>query len=335
MIRLRTFLLLLSAPVFFVLIVVFIIALSATRPPATDVYDIEILTWKSNEGYVRTIEAFKQELAELGFVEGVNVRYRLLDANATASLQKELVNGSLSSPPDLIFSLTTPGTLIVKETSKATPIVFSNVGFPVESGLVQSLENPGGRVTGTRNWVKAQDQLRAFSQLMPEMSRIGFIHHAGDQDSSPQFQEFKAVGLTRGIEVDEIPVADEAELSKTMAALPGNLDALYVACDTLMQDGGAEIVIKASSVTHKPLFSCFVQGVNRGASMGIVADDAALGIAAGQKAAKILSGSRAGGVPVTGVLPKILLNSYAIAASGLEAPQSLLLLSSQVTTTPP
>ena len=93
-------------------------------------------------------EAFRKQLQDLAYVEGKNFtidwRYAERGPDQLPILAQQLVE----LHPDVIVSITTPATAAVKATTGSIPIVFADVGDPVETGFVASLSHPGGNLTG-------------------------------------------------------------------------------------------------------------------------------------------------------------------------------------------
>jgi putative ABC transport system substrate-binding protein len=94
------------------------------------------------------ISAFIPTFADLGWTDGRNVRIDFrsggLDLNRIRALAQELVG----LKPDVILAITTPATVALQRETRTIPIVFSGVGDPVASGLVERLNRPGGNATG-------------------------------------------------------------------------------------------------------------------------------------------------------------------------------------------
>jgi putative ABC transport system substrate-binding protein len=99
-------------------------------------------------GDPRGLEAFRQGLRELGYVEGRNVIIEFRSAEGhfvrLAALAAELA----ALRVDVIVCANTPATIAAKQATAVIPVVFTGVGDPVTSGLVASLAHPGGNVTG-------------------------------------------------------------------------------------------------------------------------------------------------------------------------------------------
>ena len=96
--------------------------------------------------------AFTQALAELGWIDGRNVRMDLrwagADINRIPALAQELVG----LRPDIIVTSSIPAIVALQRETRTIPIVFANVADPIASGIVARLNRPGGNVTGFVNY---------------------------------------------------------------------------------------------------------------------------------------------------------------------------------------
>ncbi|MCJ8273093.1 MAG: hypothetical protein MJK04_27295, partial [Psychrosphaera sp.] len=134
--------------------------LSVVQPVLAKDYKIGLSVWSD---YPDSVSGFKQALAEHGFKEGINVEYLLRNAHANAAKQTKIAEEFKNAKLDLVYSLTTPGTIIIKQAlSSATPIVFSIVTYPADAGLIESLDYSGNNLVGTSNFVP----LHHYNQLL-------------------------------------------------------------------------------------------------------------------------------------------------------------------------
>ena len=122
--------------------------LAAWAQPGTKVSRIGYLGSSAPALERHLVEAFRQQLRDLGYMEGQNlvIEYRWAEGqdDRLPALAAELVRLN----PDVIVTTGTPGTPAAKQATKTIPIVMTSSGNPVESGLVASLARPGGHVTG-------------------------------------------------------------------------------------------------------------------------------------------------------------------------------------------
>src|SRR5689334_10149515 len=96
--------------------------------------------------------AFKQRLAELGWVSGRNIKF---DVHFTTQNIDRIRAGAAeiaASGPELIYVWSNPGLAAMKQATRTIPIVFVLVSDPVGSGLVANLAHPGGNITGFQNF---------------------------------------------------------------------------------------------------------------------------------------------------------------------------------------
>ncbi len=316
-----------------IVLVVGVIALSsyvASRvytPAVPEMVKIGIARWVNNPLQEQNIVAFKQALAFAGYTEGKNVRYLEPTAsNADKALHRQTVESFVKENVDLIYSLTTPGTLIAKETTNKIPIVFSVVTYPVEAGVIKSLQNSGNNLVGTRNWVSAEEQIALMREFVPTVQAIGFVHRKGEGSSTFQLQEFSKIATSLGFTVVPIQPTILVEIRPAMEKVRGQIDVLYSACDTLIQgQQGEDTVIAYAKEEGLPDFACIETGVRKGSLAGSVADFFQMGQLAGEKAALILKGASPSSLETNTVArPFIYINQKTADALGITISQSLI-----------
>src|SRR5215468_5320434 len=126
---------------------------------------------------VADVTAFRQRLTELGWIEGQNIRIELRwsgsDMERAHVLAKELV----ALKPDALLARSTPATAALKRETDAIPIVFVNIAEPIESGFVQTLARPGGRITGLTSFEASigGKWLQLLKEADPRITRTGVI----------------------------------------------------------------------------------------------------------------------------------------------------------------
>jgi len=278
-------------------------------------------------GYPQSVKGFKDALNEAGFVEGKNITYILGNSGGDKNKQKEIATQFKDSNVDLVYSLTTPGTVIVKEVlPSTTPIVFSIVTYPADSGLIESFEYSANNLVGTSNYVPLHNHVNLLKTLLPNAKKVAIFHRKGEPNSKIQ-----TAGLTRSFKRKGIEVIDQAPSSldevKSMAlSLVGKVDAFVTTTDTLMQGGGEDVLIEISKEKKIPILSSNKKGIENGSTFGPVADFYTLGKMSGEKAARILlhqtepsrMESEYQDPPLT------LLNRTSITLLGIEIPDSML-----------
>ena len=157
------------------------------------------------------IEAFRQGLRELGYIEGQNiiVEYRYAEGKPErlAPLAAELVRLKL----DVIVTNTTPAVRAVKGVTTTIPIVIAAVGNAVEAGLVKSLAKPGGNVTGLSFLDEeiATKRLGLLKEVFPKLSRVAVLRHLTSAKEALDKSKLAAPSLNLQLQVFELERPDE------------------------------------------------------------------------------------------------------------------------------
>src|SRR4029450_8166681 len=123
------------------------------------------------------VDAFREGLHQLGYVEGRNLIIKYQWAEGQQERHAVLAVELVRLKPDVILTSGTPGTLAAKQATHSIPIVTAVAGDPVASGLVSSLGKPGGNGTGlaTLNEELEGKRLEIFKQVVPKLSRVAVL----------------------------------------------------------------------------------------------------------------------------------------------------------------
>ena len=250
---------------------------------------IGIARWDDSTEYSLNIQGFKDGLQRMGFVEGTNVSYLIENAHSNASKQREIIKEFVDKKVDMIYTLTTPGTLIAKNETHDIPIVFSVVLYPVDAGLIKNWYASENNLVGTSNHISIEKQFSFYSQLVP-MKKVAFVHRQGEPNSQIQLQELKKYASENNMTVVDIAATNLKDFKEKISNSIDEVDSTYESCDTLVQNGGDLIAIKVAISNKKPSFSCHQSGAENGALAADAADYYKLGLVSGQKAGFVLQG---------------------------------------------
>ena len=182
-------------------------------------------------------EAFRQQLRELGYIEGQNLilEYRLAEGRAERlpGLAAELVRLKV----DVIVAGGTLGPLAAKHATGTIPIVLSAAGDPVGTGLVASLAKPGGNVTGLSN-LGAElmgKRLQLTREIVPELSRVAVLWNAANPIAEIAFKETEAAARTLKVQVQSVEVRGPDDFDNALpATVSGSAGSLFVIDDPLL-----------------------------------------------------------------------------------------------------
>ena len=173
----------------------------------TKVPRIGILDPSTASGSAVLVDAFRQELRKLGWIEGKNItiEYRFGEGKAERFERlPELAADLVRLKVDLIVVTDTPASLAARSATTTIPIVMVSVGDPVAAGLVVSLARPGGNVTGFSNlsYELNTKRLEILKEAVPKLARFGLLKPTGGSDR--QLKNLRAAALALKLKLEEI-----------------------------------------------------------------------------------------------------------------------------------
>ena len=130
-----------------------------------------------HEKYLPEFDGLREQLRELGYIEGKNLAIDWRYADRGPVELPVLARKLVDLHPDVLVSITTPATAAVKAVAGSIPIVFANVGDPVATGFVASLAQPGGNMTG-ESLVASEltgKRLELLKEIIPTSSNVAVI----------------------------------------------------------------------------------------------------------------------------------------------------------------
>ena len=167
--------------------------LAVRAQPMAKVWHVGMLETTAATLNATNLDAFKQALRQLGYIEGQNliVEYRSGDGHIERfpQLAAELVRLNV----DIIITRGTPTALAAKEATATIPIVMAAIGEPVETGMVASLARPGGNVTGLSAFVTelTAKRIEIMREVIPQLSRMALIDNMANRSVPAQWDETK------------------------------------------------------------------------------------------------------------------------------------------------
>jgi putative tryptophan/tyrosine transport system substrate-binding protein len=159
-----------------VTVLLFALCLSAEAQQPTKMARIGYLSTADPVGRAYRIEAFRQGLKKLGYIEGKNIFIEYRFAEARPERLPELARELVALKVDIIFAGGGPATEAAKNATQTIPIVTSSQD-PVAQGLVAALPRPGGNITGLANLTSelVGKRLELLKEVIPQLSRVAVL----------------------------------------------------------------------------------------------------------------------------------------------------------------
>ena len=157
------------------------------------------------------LEAFRQELSKLGWIEGKNITIEYRFAEQKNERLPELAADLVRLKVDLIVVSGPPAALAAKSATTTIPIVMTNASDPVGAGLIAGLARPGGNVTGLSSLGTEliTKRLEVLKDAVPRLSRVGVLRPAGGADL--QLKELRPAALALKLKLEEIETQIDAK----------------------------------------------------------------------------------------------------------------------------
>ena len=300
--------------------------LVARAQQAGKIYRIGFL-WDSPDAFLDALEAFRQGLRDLGYVEGRNIAIEYRWAEGKPERMRELAEELVRLKVDVIVAPSSIYTEAAKQATSTIPIIFVSHADPLGSRHVTSLARPGGNITGlslmmTETNVKGLELLK---EAVPGISRVAVIFDPATPSHGPGLKAVKAAGPTLGLRVQSVPVRSAPEYDSAFAAIVGErADAVLVLSTPLFISGAKRLA--ELSLAHK-LPSLFgpKHHVQEGGLMSYSPDRADLWRRGALYVDKILRGIDPADLPVQQPTKfELAINLKTAKSIGLAIPRTLL-----------
>jgi len=268
----------------------------------------------------------------MGYVEGRNVAFIYRGAeqyDQLTSLAAELVRLRVS----LIYtSGTANGALAAKAVTTTIPIVFSNGSDPVKIGLVASLSEPGGNVTGVTNYAASlgAKRLELLRELLPRIGKIGFLTNPTNLVSEGTVSDILAAAQSVGQEMVVMQASTDAEIEGAFAAAESSVSALLVNVDAFFNRRHEQVVALAARHRIPASYPTRIFAV-AGGLMSYGDDRRETTRLAGAYVGRVLNGEKPADLPVLQPAKfEFVINLKTAKGLGLTFPQSFYLRADEV-----
>jgi putative ABC transport system substrate-binding protein len=311
-------------------VVMLTLLLSGCGAQKPRVYRVGILSGLSFA--VDAVDGFEAGLAELGYVEGENIVYDVQSTEFDMAAYKSIVQKFVADKVDLIFVFPTEASMEAKAGTQGTniPVVFSVANIE-GTGLVDSVREPGGNITGVR-YPGPDIALKRFEimrELAPQATRMLIPYQRGYPIVESQLEVLYPAAKAVGVTLIEAPVDDAAELEATLQARAQSadigIDAILIIPEPLGVTPDPFLVMARFAAEHKiPIGGALMEMEGYSSLFDVGIDHFKTGRQAAPLADKILKGTPAGTIPVVSSESYLKLNYKLAQEFGLTVPESLL-----------
>ena len=181
-------------------------------------------------------ELLRQELRERGYVEGQHIVLESRSAEGHYERLPALAAQLVALPVAVLVTWGTPATVAAKQVTSTVPIIFLALGDPVGSGIVASLAQPGGNVTGVSNLTAelSAKQLELLKEIVPGLRQIAVLLNPRNPVSALQLHWTEHAAQALGVQLQVVKVHDPSEFEAAFLSMTRErAGALTVLADTV------------------------------------------------------------------------------------------------------
>jgi len=274
------------------------------------------------------LEAFRQGLRDLGWVEGQNIAIEVRYAEGKRDQLPELAAELVRRKVDLIFASTTPAALAAKHATTTIPIVIGLVADPVGGGVVASLARPGGNITGWTHEPGLEilgKRLELIKEAVSGAARIGALWNPANPIHGPAVKELEAAAQALKVQLHPVPVQDPKELESAFAALTRQRAGALTVIPDGMFLAQADRIIALAARSRLPAIYGFTDLVEAGRLMAHGVNLPEMFRRGASYVDRILKGARPADLPIERPTRfYFVINLKTAKALGLTIPPSLL-----------
>jgi putative tryptophan/tyrosine transport system substrate-binding protein len=308
--------------------------LAAEAQQAGKVYRIGYLSASSGASNPRNLEAFRQGLRELGWVEGQNIVIEYRWAEGRFDRLPDLAADLVRLKVDVIAAAATPAALAAKNATGTVPIVAVSLTHPVELGLVASLARPGGNVTGLSYSVGADifgKDLELLKEVVPRVRRVAVLSNPDSPARPLTIRNVKDAARSLGVQLQLLEARGPEGFDGAFAAMAKErVGALLVVQDPAFIPHRARL-IELAAKNRLPSIFTQREDAEAGGLMSYGPSLADLYRRAGTYVDKILKGVMPADLPIEQPEKfELVINLKTAKAFGLTIPPSLLQRADQV-----
>jgi putative ABC transport system substrate-binding protein len=278
--------------------------------------------WTANHP---TVEGLKAGLKGLGLEEGRRVAFDVRFTEGKLETMPAVARALLETGVDLLFTSQEAATLAARDATRQVPIVLTSVGDPVGAGLVASLAQPGGNVTGISSLHTdlVAKRLQVLKTLAPGVRRVWLVYYGADLGTTSMIGKALGAAQRMGLEILPRGVLDAAGLKRVLREIRRG--------DAVLAPEGSGLDIPLALLEHSlasrvPVVFATALWVGHGGLVSYGPDSYAEGVQAASLVGKILRGSQPQDLAVEGAERiDLAVNLKTAELLGLTVPRKILL----------
>jgi putative ABC transport system substrate-binding protein len=279
-------------------------------------------------------EALRQGLREFGYIEGKTIVIEWRSAKGKLDRLPALAAELVRLNVDIIVTAGTIATRPAKEATSTIPIVMTNEGDPVGTGLVASLAHPGGNITGLSTLAPelSGKRLELLKEIVPKLSRVAVFGTSTQPGNAHSLEEVDLAAKAFGVNLQYVDVLRPKDIKSAFrAANEGRAEAVLMMVAGAAVSGHRTKILDLAAKSRLPVMYTFSSYVNAGGLMTYGVNISDLDRRAARYVDKILKGAKPADLPVEQPTKfEFIINLKAAKQIGLTIPPNVLLRADRV-----
>ena len=210
-----------AVPLILIAVVLLAVGVIAEAQQPKKIAKIGYLLPSTPAAAAHLLEAFRQGLRELGYVEGKTLVLELRYGEARTERLPELARELVGLKVDVIVTATDVAIAAVKRETQTIPIVMGNSSDPVGTGFVASLARPGGNITGLSSISPelSGKRLELLKEVVPGLSRVAFLWNPDIRGALLDYNQTESAARSLGLQLQSVEVPRAEDFDRAFAAV--------------------------------------------------------------------------------------------------------------------
>lgn len=296
----------------------------AEATDSTEMKKIGVIQLVEHKSLDIIYNSFKDELKNLGYVDGKNVKITFQNAQGDMSNITSIVQGFEGDKQDVVVGIATPVAQGAMSLTKTTPVVFSAVTDPIGAGILTDMNAPDKGMTGTSDAVQIDKIMDLALQITPDVKKVGFIYNPGEDNSVTNLGLLENYVKEKNLELETVSISTSADLQTAAASLFEKVDIIFVSNDNTVAEAMPILTTEAIKA-KKPIYVGADSMVMDGGLATVGIDYTDLGKETAKMVDEILKGKSVNEIPVKVFKDDLFIyvNTDTAAALGIEIPESI------------
>ena len=297
---------------------------SVTADTNKDMKKIGVIQLVEHKSLDIIYNSFKDELKELGYVDGENVKITFQNAQGDISNITSIVQGFEGDKQDVVVGIATPVAQGAMSLTKTTPVVFSAVTDPIGAGVLTDMNAPDKGMTGTSDAVQIDKIMDLALEITPNVKKVGFIYNPGEDNSVTNLSLLEKYVKEKNLEIETVSISTSADLQTAAASLFEKVDMIFVSNDNTVAEA-MPILTSEAIKAKKPVYVGADSMVMDGGLATVGIDYTDLGKETAKMVDEILKGKPVNEIPVKVFKDDLFIyvNTDTAKALGIEIPDSI------------